>query len=203
MTYISIILIAYLVGSIPFSLVISWLTNKQDIRQLGTGNAGASNTYLVIGPIAALLTAILDILKGLIPTAFVWMFFKNEAIVGLVGIAAICGHIWPVFFGFKGGKGVATAFGVFLFISWKMAILALGVWALLVLTSKYLTMSNILIIICMPLGGILFGVTNEYIIALIGIAILISFSHRSNIQSFIKGEEPTLQDSIKRVRRNK
>jgi len=196
MDYLILIGGSYLLGSIPFGIIIGWLTRKQDLREIGTHNAGASNTFLVIGPLAGGLTAFLDIAKGFLPAFFAWVFFKSEALVGLAGLAAVCGHIWPVFFHFKGGKGVATASGVLIFISWKMFFLSLCIWALIVVAWRYVTMSNVVIFLIMPLLCILFNLSLEYIIFSILLSLVIIVAHRKNIVRYFQGEEPTLQELL-------
>lgn len=196
MDYLILILCSYLLGSIPFGLVLSWFNNKQDIRQVGTQNAGASNTFLVVGPIAGIITAILDIAKGFIPALFAWIIFNSETMVAIAGISAICGHIWPIFFSFKGGKGIATATGVLLFISWPLLLISLILWATIVFASRYVTLSNVIIYMMIPVLGLFFNLANETILYFLVVAIVIMYSHRVNISRFFQGQEPTIFDII-------
>ncbi|MFC1478395.1 glycerol-3-phosphate 1-O-acyltransferase PlsY [Candidatus Margulisiibacteriota bacterium] len=203
MDYLVIILFAYLIGSISFGIIIGWLNNQQDIRSLGTNNAGASNTFLVVGPLAAVLTAVLDIAKGFIPAAIAWSIFKSEAVVGLVSLAVVAGHIWPVFFRFKGGKGVSTATGALLFISWKVVLITFIIWAVLVVTWRYVTMCNVIAFLIIPLMGLFFGLPNETIIFMIALAALIIISHRENITKYFHGEEKTIIEIIREKKEKK
>ncbi|MFA5927679.1 MAG: glycerol-3-phosphate 1-O-acyltransferase PlsY [Candidatus Margulisiibacteriota bacterium] len=201
MDVLLLIVFAYLLGSIPFGLLISLLTRHQDLRQLGTKNAGASNTFLVVGPIAGISTAILDIAKGYIPALLAWWLFSSELVVGLVGLAAVCGHIWPIFFKFKGGKGVATASGVCFCIAPGVFALSVLIWFVLVATWRYVTLSNVVIFMLMPLLFLFFGLPNETVGFALALSLIIAISHRENIDRFLKGQEPTLLDILKLKKR--
>ncbi|MFH1429332.1 MAG: glycerol-3-phosphate 1-O-acyltransferase PlsY [Candidatus Margulisiibacteriota bacterium] len=203
MDYLILVLLAYLIGSVPFGIILGWFNNQQDIRSLGTKNAGASNTFLVVGPMAAVLTALLDIAKGFIPAAIAWSLFKSEAIVGLVCIATVAGHIWPVFFHFKGGKGVSTATGALLFVSWKIVLITFIIWALLVVTWRYVTMCNVIAFLIIPVLSLFFGLPNETIIFMIALAALIIISHHENITKYFHGEEKTIIEVIRERKEKK
>ena len=192
MDYLILIVVSYLIGSIPFGIVIGWMTKKQDIREYGTKNAGASNTFLVVGPMAAAATALLDVAKGFFAAALGWIFFQSEPVVAFCGLAVITGHIWPIFFRFRGGKGVATAAGVFLFISGITFFWAMLLWAMLVLLWRYVALSNVLAYVLMPLIALWMDLPNAYILFAIMNALFMVISHRSNIERFFTGHEPTL-----------
>lgn len=198
------ILLSYAIGSIPFGLVIGWITKKQDIRRLGTQNAGASNTFIVIGPFAALITALFDIGKGLLIAAGAWFLYQDEFIVSIASLAVIMGHIFPLFFSFRGGKGVATAFGVMLFISWPLVIGCLLSWACIVLITRYVALSNVFAYILLPLYGLFMSdLSRIYLIYMLSVALLMVFSHRQNILRFFQGKEETLTEWLRSKKRNR
>jgi len=192
------VLISYLIGAIPFGIVIGWIAKSKDIRKLGTGNAGASNTFLVIGPFAAILTAILDISKGFFLVYLAWIVFNDEIMVSLTGIAVICGHIWPIFFAFKGGKGIATVFGVFLFLSWQSVVLALICWLIIVILWQYVALTNVIACMLMPVFCLFFNLPIEYICFAAIVSLLMIYSHRTNIKKYFKGEELSFLEIIKK-----
>ncbi|HPN37038.1 MAG TPA: glycerol-3-phosphate 1-O-acyltransferase PlsY, partial [Melioribacteraceae bacterium] len=159
-----VVLLSYLVGSIPTSIIISKITNGIDIRQHGSGNAGGTNVFRVLGWKLGITTIILDALKGAIAVVLVARFyfgsfpfpnatpFDDFTLVQIIaGIAAVIGHIWTVFAGFKGGKGIATALGFLITIITVDMLLALAIFIIVVTFSRYISLGSITAAISVPL----------------------------------------------------
>lgn len=198
------IIIAYLIGSISFSYVIAKKIKKIDIRKHGSGNAGATNTLRVLGKGPAVLVLLLDIAKGIVA---VWIAvgletvpFLSSGAEGLApaaaGLAVILGHNWPIYFGFKGGKGVATTIGVISTLFFFPAVYA-GIAAILVIIiTRYVSLGSLLFILGTSLLLIITaGAGNHpvsYIILSIILSVLAVWTHRSNIDRLLKGQENKL-----------
>jgi acyl phosphate:glycerol-3-phosphate acyltransferase len=186
---------AYIMGAIPFSLLVGKLFYKTDVRKFGSGNPGATNTLRTLGPKAGLSVLLLDILKGVIPVLLVYYFSIWPGIqvhdrMIIAGALAIAGHIFSPFLGFKGGKGVATSIGVILAIE---PLFALGIVAVFVLTlwfSRFVSLSSIAAAFAFTLLTLLFK-NDQYILVLFSICItlLIIIKHKDNITRLIRGEE--------------
>ena len=196
-----VIILSYIVGSIPSSLIISKLFANKDIRKYGSKNPGAANVYRTISPAAGALTAFLDMLKGaaaallIAPLSYNMSLLNNETISFIAGSAAILGHIYSIFLKFKGGKGVATAAGVFFAITPIAAVISLIIFIFVATITKIFSLGSLTSSCLMPI--ILFSINkclnipipNCSIIFSILIAFLILFAHRKNIERLIKGEE--------------
>lgn len=190
--------IAYLVGSIPTSVWWGRAFFGMDVREHGSRNAGATNTFRVLGPKAGVPVLIIDILKGFLPVRLLpnftelepdtapWMWFR----VALVG-AAVIGHLYPVFAGFKGGKGVATSLGGVLAVHPGAAAICVAVFAVVFLLSRYVSLGSLCAAIAFPLAVIV--VYKEFSAVKIGFAVvlclLVFYTHRENIGRLLRGEE--------------
>ncbi|MCR5146246.1 MAG: glycerol-3-phosphate 1-O-acyltransferase PlsY [Clostridia bacterium] len=202
-TYILMALVAYLIGSVNFSVIISKRVAGFDVRERGSGNAGTTNMLRSVGKGPAALTLLLDIAKGLVAILIAFVIGKissevNAAVlVQLAGFFVVLGHTFPVFFGFKGGKGVATSLGVLLFINPLIGLICL-VFALAVMAfTRMVSLGSIMAAILFPVltifikeGYIADGYT--YIIFGIAMAILVIFNHRSNLKRIYTGQENRL-----------
>lgn len=190
---------SYLVGSIPTALIAGRIIGRIDIRGHGSGNAGATNVYRLFGMKPYLAVLGIDMLKGFAAVAAVAGFgaglFSPERTGLYCGLAAVGGHIWTVFAGFKGGKGVATAAGVFLGLNAPVAVAAIAVYLAVTLTTKYVSLGSMLAASSAPIFLIvdraMFGrnVPAEMIAASFALAGLIVYTHRDNIGRLMKGEE--------------
>ncbi|MFB6800782.1 glycerol-3-phosphate 1-O-acyltransferase PlsY [Peribacillus butanolivorans] len=181
------LLSSYLIGSISFALVIGKLFYKTDIRGYGSGNLGATNTFRVLGKRAGTAVAIADILKG-IGACLLPQIFNSTVSPILCGILVICGHAFPIFAGFKGGKAVATSAGVFIFLSPLGTCTAFIVFLISLLTSKYVSLSSILASISIVIYSFIFE--DKLIIALsLFISLFVIILHRENIKRILKGTE--------------
>lgn len=182
--------LSYLIGSISFALVIGKLFYKTDIRGYGSGNLGATNVYRVLGKKAGLIVAIADLLKGTFACLLPQIF--NSAVNPIIcGLLAILGHVFPVFAGFKGGKAVATATGVLLFLTPFGALTGFVVFLLTLILSKYVSLSSMLAGIAIFIYSLIFE--DKVIIALsLFISVLVIILHRQNIKRLIRGTENKL-----------
>ncbi len=202
--YILVILVAYLLGSISFSVIISQKMAGFDVREKGSGNAGATNVLRSVGKKAAVLTLLCDCLKGVVAVLFAVVVGKiasnsdKALLVQLAGIAVVVGHTFPIFFGFKGGKGVATSLGVLLVTNWQIGLICLVFALVLMALTKMVSMGSVGAAILFPVL-VLFIKTNfivtegsGYLIYSIILAVLVAFNHRSNIKRILNGTENKL-----------
>lgn len=198
--------LAYLLGSIPNAVWIGKLMFGIDVREHGSGNAGATNTFRVLGKRAGFLVLLLDFLKGLASAGL--LFFQDELLVGtpafrnyqmLFGITAVIGHIYPVFAGFRGGKGIATLLGVVVGISWYVAIICAIVFVLTVWISKYISLGSMIACIVSPLiVRLIYGANESIFIYFCGaVALMVIYTHRSNLKRLKAGTETKFSFSKK------
>jgi len=202
--YIIVGLVAYLIGSISFSIIISKKMAGFDVREKGSGNAGATNMLRSVGKKAAALTLLGDALKGVVAILFaaiVGLIAKNSdkaLLVQIAGILVVIGHTFPIFFGFKGGKGVATSLGVLLMTNWQIGLICLVFALVLMALTQMVSMGSVGAAILFPVL-VLFIKTNfivtegsGYFVYSIILAALVAFNHRSNIQRILNGTENKL-----------
>ena len=202
--YIIVGIVAYLLGSISFSVIISKKMAGFDVREKGSGNAGATNMLRSVGAKAAVLTLLGDLLKGVVAILFaiiVGAIAKNTdkaLLVQIAGILVVIGHTFPIFFGFKGGKGVATSLGVILMTNWKIGLICLVFALVLMALTKIVAMGSVGAAILFPIL-VLFMHTHftisdgiSYFIYSIILAVIVVFNHRSNIQRILNGNENKL-----------
>jgi len=184
------IVAAYLVGAIPFGLLFSKLLAKRDPREFGSGNIGATNAMRTGGKLVGALTLLADIGKGALAVAVAVVMQAPEWLVAAVALAAFFGHIYPVYLKFKGGKGVATMFGVVL--PWQpwIALLAFAIWLSALKLSRYVSVASILAGWSLPIAGGLLHVSMECLIASVLFALLMTWRHESNIRRLLAGTEP-------------
>lgn len=202
--YIIVGLVAYLIGSISFSIIISKKMAGFDVREKGSGNAGATNMLRSVGKKAAALTLLGDALKGVVAILFaviVGAIAKNSdkaLLVQIAGILVVVGHTFPIFFGFKGGKGVATSLGVLLMTNWQIGLICFVFAIVLMALTQMVSMGSVGAAILFPVL-VLFINTNfivsdgsGYFVYSIILAALVAFNHRSNIQRILNGTENKL-----------
>jgi acyl phosphate:glycerol-3-phosphate acyltransferase len=186
------LLASYLLGAIPTSHLVSRLFAKIDLRDHGSGNLGATNLYRVLGWKYAIPVALFDITKGAIPVlGFAPRVTNSELFALACGVAAILGHVFSVFVGFKGGKGVATAAGVMLGLTPLALAVAAAVWALLVLLTGYVSLGSVVAAAVLPFAVYLLErpTSGELLWIDAGVAAGVIFLHRRNIQRLLKGTE--------------
>ncbi|MFA6076222.1 MAG: glycerol-3-phosphate 1-O-acyltransferase PlsY [Negativicutes bacterium] len=184
-----IIAIGYLLGSIPFGLIVGKKFYGIDLREHGSNNTGATNAFRVLGPKAALLVGVPDMLKGLLAVYFAQLFSANPLIMVVAGIAAICGHNWSMWMKFKGGRGVATSVGVLLMLAPKVVGVVLIVFIILVGLTRYVSLGSITGGVLVPFLMWYFNYPLEIKIFGIVVAIFIVLRHRANIKRLLSGTE--------------
>lgn len=181
---------AYLLGALPFGLIFSRLLTDVDIREHGSGNIGATNALRVAGPLVGVLTLLADIAKGAVPMFFVLSYEEAEPLlIALVAVAVFLGHMFPIYLNFKGGKGVATMLGILLIWQTAVALCAMGLWALVMLVSRYVSMASIAAAAVLPVFSWYFGTTMlvVWVHAFFGMVIILR--HRENIERLLAGVE--------------
>ena len=190
------VIAAYLIGSLSFAVIVSRLMGLHDPRSYGSGNPGATNVLRSGNKTAAILTLLLDALKGFVPVWLVDTFGGawglGEGTVALVGIAAFVGHLWPVFFRFQGGKGVATAAGVLLGLNWMLGLATLGTWLIIAFFFRYSSLAAIVSAVFAPFYQILIWGGGPVAVAVMLMGGLLIWRHRGNIQKLMKGTESKL-----------
>jgi glycerol-3-phosphate acyltransferase PlsY len=185
-----LIVFGYLLGSIPWGYLVS-KAKRIDIRKIGSGNIGGTNVLRILGFKWAVLVSILDVIKGVIPACLAINFLAFDWQIALVAISPILGHIFPVWLKFKGGKGVATTFGVlFILLGWKFFLILLLIWLLILAISRIMSFTNLLMASFFPLIFWISSFSLAYYIFGIILAILIWWTHRENLQRIKEGREP-------------
>jgi len=188
------ILLSYLLGAVPFGLVFSKLFSDVDVRTIGSGNIGATNVLRAAGKKAAVLTLLMDTMKGLVPVLIVKFLFQDDAITVLSGAAAILGHNFPVYLKFRGGKGVATSYGVVVAVAPWTGLLCLIIWALVAYIWRFSSLSALVSFACYP--GLTFFITSPqskpYGLLALFIFGMIYYRHRDNIKRLLSGTEPKI-----------
>ena len=192
---IAVAVVGYLLGSLNTSLIVGKFYGI-DVRRHGSGNAGATNTLRTLGKKAAIFVSLGDILKGVVACLIgLWLIGNVEDVgklgVMLGGVCAIIGHNWPVFFGFKGGKGVFTTLAVTLMMDWKIGLMLLGVFILVVLITRYISLGSILGAALFPVVGAIpvFKHSSTFIVFAAILGLLVVIRHHANIKRLINGTE--------------
>mgnify|MGYP004454361859 CR=1 FL=1 len=201
--YIIVAIIAYLLGSISFSVIISKKVAGFDVRQKGSGNAGTTNVLRSVGKKAAIITLICDVLKGVVAILVAYLVglivkdLNNSLLIQIAGIAVIVGHTFPIFFQFKGGKGIATALGVLLMTNWNIGLICLVFALVLMILTRIVSLGSLaaavlfpVLVMFMPSQAYL--VSGNYVIYSIIIAVLVIFNHRANVKRLLNGTENKL-----------
>ncbi len=192
---IALCLIAYFVGSISSAIVLCRLAGLPDPRSQGSGNPGATNVLRFGGRSLAAKVLIGDMLKGLLPVLFAYWVDGTTSVLAAVALCAFLGHLYPVFFDFRGGKGVATAFGVILGIMWPVALALLVTWIVIAALSKISSLGALVAAIAAPFYAWYISEHNQYVILTGIISILLIWRHRSNIQQLLAGTEDKINSS--------
>ncbi len=210
--YIVMGIVAYLIGSINFSVIISKKFAGFDLREKGSGNAGSTNVLRTVGKKAALITLILDILKGIVAIVLAFLMGKYvkdidnpSLLIQIAGILVIIGHTFPIFFGFRGGKGIATSLGVLLITNWQIGVICLTFALVLIVLTRMVSVGSIAAAILFPvltlyIGKEFFivpGETMSYLIFSIILAVIVIFNHRANIKRIADGTENRISFSKK------
>ena len=195
------VLAAYLVGSLSFAVIVSQLMGLNDPRSYGSKNPGATNVLRSGSKKAAILTLLLDAVKGWLPVALILTFGEpyglGTGVAAVAGLAAFLGHLYPVFFGFKGGKGVATAVGVLVGVNAWLALATVGTFAIVVYFSRYVSLASIVAAVFAPVfylfgDGVAWQAAGAEVLCLAVMALLLVWRHRENINRLLAGTESKL-----------
>lgn len=203
--YIVMAIIAYLIGSVNFSIILSKKIAGFDVREKGSGNAGTTNVLRSVGKKAAIITLICDILKGVVSILIAIIIgnvaknLDNELLVQIAGIAVIIGHTFPIFYGFKGGKGVATSLGVILISNWQIGLICLVFALVLMVLTRMVSLGSCGAAVLFPVLTLfinehytVFSEGKSYFIYSVILAIIVLYNHRSNIKRILDGTENKL-----------
>ena len=187
-SFVVLLVLAYLCGSIPFGLIVGKLFYGVDVREHGSGNVGTTNVFRVLGKKAGAVVMVLDIFKGWLPAFVAAQFFSPWAAI-FIAAAPVVGHMYSVFLKGKGGKGIATGAGVVLALVPLAFIIIFTTWLVLIVVTRYVSVASLTAAALVPVLTIVFGEPLPYEIAGVLVAVLVWWAHRGNIQRLLAGEE--------------
>jgi len=181
--------LSYLFGSVSSAMIVCKIMGLPDPTTRGSKNPGATNVLRLGGKKAAIITLLGDVLKGLIPMLVAGQITTDSRILALCGLGAFLGHLFPLFFGFKGGKGVATAAGIFIGLSWQLSLILLGIWFLVAATSRYSSLAALTAAAIAP--GVVFWLLQDgpFVLLACIIAVCLFWRHKANISRLRQGTE--------------
>jgi len=197
MVTVLLIAVGYSLGSIPTGLLIARWQKGVDIRQHGSGNIGMTNVLRAVGKGAAALTLVGDLAKGLIPVLLAQAWLISPWTIGLVALAAVVGHLYPLFARFQGGKGVATTLGAFIPLLPGPLLIAFVVWAACVAFRRQVSCGSLAAAASLPIAAIFWGSPTAYVLYALVAAVLIWYRHGENIQRLLAGSEPTIGQRVR------
>lgn len=197
MVTVLLVVVGYGMGSIPTGVLIARWQKGIDIRQHGSGNIGMTNVLRAVGKGAAALTLIGDLLKGLIPVTLALVWSTSAWTIGLVGLAAIIGHMYPLFAAFHGGKGVATTLGVFLPLLPEPLLIAFAIWGMCLALRRQVSLGSLAAAASLPIVAFVWGSPPAYTVCALLAAAFIWYRHHDNIQRLRAGTEPTIGQRLK------
>jgi glycerol-3-phosphate acyltransferase PlsY len=180
---------AYLIGSVPFALILARRWGGADLRQLGSGNLGAANVLRTAGVKVGVVVALLDVAKGVASVLLAQRLAGSGAAPAAAGLAAVIGHVYPIWLGFRGGKGVATACGVFAMLTPVAVVPTLGIFVAAVWATRYISVGSVLASAALPPIAYALDSPQAAVVAAMGVAVLIVFRHRSNLRRVRLGTE--------------
>ena len=183
------IIFAYLLGSISSAIVVSRLFKVSDPRKIGSGNPGTTNILRYAGKTAAAVTLIGDITKGIIPIAIGYKLGFTSGALSVIGLCSLLGHIYPVFYHYKGGKGIATFIGILIALNWLLACCFILTWATTAFFTRYSSLSALLAITVTPMAAYIIEVPTAMLIVLTCCSLIIFIHHKKNILNLMKGDE--------------
>lgn len=192
-TFFILVIAAYLMGSLSTAIIVCKLMGLPDPRTEGSQNPGATNVLRFGGKKAAAITLAGDALKGLIPVLIGYTFHQTAGNLGVIGLAAFLGHLYPVFFSFQGGKGVATAFGAIMGISWIVGMAVLATWLVMAKVFKISSLAALTAACLAPLYFWLIDANVPLLATSVIMSAMLIFRHRRNIQNLLKGTEDTIR----------
>jgi glycerol-3-phosphate acyltransferase PlsY len=187
------VVVGYLLGSISFAVLLVRVIVGTDIRAEGSGNAGATNVLRAHGKKLALVVALLDVAKGAAAVALVRLVTADPFWAAAAGLAAVIGHVFPIFYGFRGGKGVATAVGAFLVLAPLALICSLAVFVVVVALTKYVSLGSVIAMVLLPpVAGLMFHSPRPVVTAAAVVALVVVLKHLGNLKRLARGEERKL-----------
>ncbi|TDY50750.1 glycerol-3-phosphate acyltransferase PlsY [Alicyclobacillus sacchari] len=188
-------IIAYIIGSISTSTLVVKLVSGRDIREEGSGNAGATNTMRTIGTKWGVIVLLADALKGMVALWIAFALTKGSVVAAAVAaIAVVIGHNWPVFFGFRGGKGIATTIGVLLWLAPIPTVIAGVICLIAIALTRYVSLGSLILTVLVPVIMAIWFMQPAVLVASIILALLSIYRHRSNISRLIRGQERRIFD---------
>ena len=193
MQYLIIAVVGYLLGCIPSGLIVGKLFCNVDIRNYGSKNIGTTNMFRILGPKPAIVVLLADMGKGMLAVFFAQYLIGNANALLLGGIMAIIGHNYPVFLGFKGGRGVATGLGVICVLMPKVTVIVFSVWAIIVFLTRYVSLGSVIAAALVPLLAAYFEYPLQFCIFSFIAAVFIIVRHRENIERLFKGTESKIK----------
>jgi len=190
---LALVIAAYLAGSIPSALLVVWMFSGKDVRREGSGNVGAANATRVAGWGAGAVVTVMDVAKGAVPVWLMTVLNPESRWLAATMLAAVLGHCYPVWLRFRGGKGVATAFGAFFVLSPVPALIALGIWVVVLAVSRLVSLASLVASAAFPVLFALIDPPGWLLLAAVcAVAVLIIIRHQSNIRQLIDGTEPRI-----------
>lgn len=200
--YIVVAIIAYLLGSVTFSIIIGKKMEGVDVREKGSKSAGATNVLRTIGKKAAALTLLGDMLKGIVAVLIAFIIGKfvqgvdKALLIQVAGIFAVLGHTFPIYYGFKGGKGVATSLGILIITNWQIGLICLVFGLVLIILSRMVSLGSVTAAILYPVLTLFISqnylVEGNYFVYSVILAIIVIFNHRENVKRLLEGNENKL-----------
>lgn len=198
LAWAAVLVAGYLLGAVPFALIVVRLLTGRDLRRVGSGNPGATNALRAAGPIAGLVVLLLDVGKGALPVLAARALGAPAPVVAAAAVAPVLGHVFSLYLGFRGGKGVATAVGALAALDPWPVVLALAFFGLLVAATRYVSLGSIVLVLAVPALALVLGrlgagpPAGPYLAAAGAIAALVVVRHAGNIRRLLTGREPRL-----------
>jgi glycerol-3-phosphate acyltransferase PlsY len=183
---------SFLFGSLPVGLWVGLLWKGIDVRQLGSGNIGATNVVRVLGWKPGIVVFVGDLAKGLLPVLLATQAISSSVVVALCGVCAVAGHSFSPFLGFRGGRGVATSLGVLFALSWKVALSAFGVWLVMLAALRIVSVASVAAAVSLPIWVFVLGEPAGYQVFALPAMALVVLRHTTNIRRLMQGKEPRL-----------
>ena len=186
------LLLGYLLGSIPSGFLAGKWCKGIDLRSIGSGSTGATNVLRNVGKVPALLVFLLDVGKGALAVLLAKSAGLNDWVQVLVGLAALAGHIWPIWLGWKGGKAVATGLGMFLGLAWPVGLAGFGLFLATISLSRIVSLASVVAAIGLPVLMLVSASSSAYVVVSLVASLMVLWRHRSNIKRLMAGTEPQI-----------
>ena len=192
----SLLISAYLLGSINSAIIVCYIFRLPSPRSIGSGNPGTTNVLRIGGKVTAIITLMFDIFKGLAPVIIARMLTDNEFLIACTALYAILGHVFPIFFGFKGGKGVATLIGTLFGFWWALGLIFVVTWLIVAIITRYSSLAALVATVAASVS-VIFVANLQVAAPFLIIAVMILIKHKGNIQRLVSGQESKIGDKTK------